>query len=121
MGCNNLKRADEQPVGGVEYMTTDNVHIMQITVPLANTIIPQHSHEYDHTTLVTAGSVIVWAGDKNLGEYKAPKMVEIKAGVMHAFKTLEDNTSLYCIHNISRTGKVEVKEENSMEKLCLGQ
>lgn len=121
MGCNNLKRIDEQPVGGVEYSTADGVNIMQITVPLANTIIPQHSHEYDHTTLVTSGSVIVWAGDKNLGEYKAPNMVFIKANVKHAFKTLEDNTSLYCIHNISRTGEVEVKEENSLEQLCLGQ
>lgn len=121
MGCNNLKRADLQPVGGVEYMTSDDVHIMQITVPLKDTIIPQHSHEYDHTTLVTAGSVLVWAGDKNLGDFKAPNMIFIKAGVKHAFKTLEDETSLYCIHNVSRTGEVQVKEENSMEQLCLGQ
>lgn len=121
MGCNNLKRIDEQPVGGIEYMTVDNVNIMQITVPLKNTIIPQHSHEYDHATLVTSGSVIVWAADENLGEFKAPAMVEIKANVKHAFKTLEDNTSLYCIHNTSRNGIIEVKEENNLEQLCLGQ
>lgn len=121
MGCNNLQRIDEQPVGGVEYTTADGVNIMQITVPLKDTIIPQHSHEYDHTTLVTSGSVLVWVGDVNLGEYKAPKMIFIKANAKHAFKTLEDNTSLYCIHNVSRNGKVEVKEENSLEQVCLGQ
>jgi len=114
MGCNNLVRADNQPVGGIEYFSADGVHIMQITVPNKGTLIPQHSHAYDHTTLVTSGAVKVWQDEVLTGEFVAPTAVYIKAGVKHTFETLEDNTSLYCIHNISRKGVVEVLEEHQL-------
>lgn len=126
MGCNTLKRADEQPVGGVEYSTADGVNIMQITVPLKDTIVPQHSHEYDHTTLLTNGKIKIWQESERIGSMtirKAPDMIYIKAGVKHTFQTLEDNTILYCIHNISRNGIVEVKEEHQIvgDEPCLGE
>ncbi len=114
MGCSNLKRADQQPVGGVEYISADGVHIMQITVPLKGTLIPQHSHEYDHTTLITSGKAKVWKRNKVLGTYTAPDMIYIEAGVKHAFETLEDNTSLYCIHNVARNGLIGIREEHEI-------
>lgn len=114
MGCSNLKRKDDLVIGGVEYTSADDVNIMQITVPWKGTLIPQHSHEYDHTTLITNGRALV-SHDGNSKEYIAPDMIYIKAGVKHMFETLEDNTILYCIHNISRTGEVEVKEDHQLE------
>lgn len=118
MGCNILERmkADNQPLGGVEIVTADNVSIMQISA-FKGTEIPQHSHEYDHTTLVTSGKVKVFRGDKCLGIYTAPSTVYIMAGEKHRFEILED-ADLWCIHNIARNGSVEVKAEH---RLCLGE
>jgi hypothetical protein len=40
--------------------------------------------------------------------------VTILANRPHTFLTLEDNTVILCIHNVSRTGDIEVTRENNM-------
>lgn len=119
-GCEVLHAADEQP-HTVEHITSDGVYIMHIVIPKAQSLVPQHSHVYDHTTMVAKGKVKVWEDGKFMGDKVAPASIFIKAGAKHSFLTLEDNTILYCIHNVSRTGEVEIAEEHQIvgEKLCL--
>ncbi len=119
-GCEVLHASDEQP-HTVAHHTADGIYIMEIVVPKAHSLIPQHSHVYDHTTMLVKGKIKVWEDGKFIGDKIAPTGIFIKAGVKHSFLTLEDDTILYCIHNVTRTGEVEIKEEHQIvgEKLCL--
>ncbi len=108
-----LVRALEQPYG-VEIHTTDGVFIKQMTIPRAGTLVPQHVHSYSHASMLAVGSVRVWKDGVLAGDEKAPTAIEIAAGVAHLFQSLEDNTILYCIHNVSRTGKVDILREHQI-------
>jgi quercetin dioxygenase-like cupin family protein len=120
-GCNKVVYKDELQPEYVEHYTADNVYIMQINIPKKDSLVPQHSHAYDHMTILAKGSVRIWEDGVDKGIRTAPSSIFIKAGVKHTFCTFEDDTLLYCIHNISRTGKVEIAEEHLLdrEKLCL--
>lgn len=111
--------AEHQPYG-IDMRTVDDVHIRQIVVPKEGSLMPQHSHVHPHTTMVVKGAVRVWENGELTGDFIAPTGILIKAGVKHTFLTLEDDVILYCIHNVSRTGEIEVAEEHQIvgEKLC---
>jgi len=98
----------------VDFRTADEVFIKQMSVKYAGTLLPQHSHKYDHTTLVAAGSVEIWVDGESIGTFAAPHPVLIAKGTKHLFKTLEDNTVLYCIHNLTHGPVVEVLEEHQI-------
>lgn len=76
-----------------------NFFIAKIAIPKADSIVPQHSHTTDHTTLVESGAVEAWKESFYLGLFEAPAKIFIAAGVKHTFKTLKDDTVLYCIHD----------------------
>ena len=99
---------------GVEIAIADDIFIKQMHCPKADTIIPQHSHSYDHISMLAVGSVDVWRDGVYWRAFSAPCAIEIKAGIKHAFRTNVDNTIIYCIHNISRTGEIEVAEEHHL-------
>ena len=122
MGCDILKASKNQP-SVVEIFTSDGVSSMQIQVPDAGSLIPQHSHEYEHITLLAQGKIRAWKDGKYLGEFKAPAHLVIPANSKHTFETLVDDVLLYCIHNVERTGKIDVKEEHQIvgKKLCLSE
>lgn len=115
MGCNILQKDDELYTGGCDYRSSDDIMFLPIIVPLKGTKIPQHVHAFDHTTMITKGSVRVWVEDKLLGDFKEDAFIEIKAHKAHKFETLEDNTKICCVHNISKTGKVEIEAEHQLE------
>lgn len=104
-------RAEEQPYG-VEIRMADDVFIKQMAIPKAGTYVPQHSHAYDHTSMLAVGSVRVWEDEVLKGDFTAPTGLFIRAGTKHCFLSLEDNTVVYCIHNVSRGDLVEILEEN---------
>src|SRR5260221_7448217 len=79
----------------------DGLYIKQIVVPRAFSFVPQHAHLLSHVTLLTNGSVNYWVGDVFIGEARAPKPLYIAAGVKHLFQTLEDNTTFYCVHELT--------------------
>ncbi len=112
-GCELLEASDHQP-HFVEKITVDGVFILHAHIPKADSLVPQHSHVYDHTTIVAAGRVKVWEDNVLIDEFAAPASILIKAGTKHEFRTLEDDTVLLCVHNVSRTGQVEVAEENQI-------
>lgn len=108
-----FKELEEQPTT-TEIKMADGVFIKSHHVRLAGTFMPQHSHSYDHTSMIARGSVRVWKDGWWQGDYVAPKGLIIEAGTKHTFMTLENDTIIYCIHNISRTGEVEIAEENHL-------
>ncbi len=99
----------------VDIKMADGVFVKSIRVPDAFTLIPQHSHLYDHTSMLAVGSVRVWADEKLLGDFIAPHGILIKAKVKHRFLTLVPGTLIYCIHNLSHTGEIEVDDEHYLD------
>jgi len=79
-------------------MGVDGVFIKQMYLKDAGTIIPQHSHAYDHTSMLARGRIRAWAGDELMGDFEAPQPIFIKARVKHTFLSLEPETLIYCIH-----------------------
>lgn len=107
--CNSCAvRAECQPYGE-EYTAADGVFIKEMRIPKAGTVVPQHSHEYDHTSFVANGSVM-FEGRKVI----APAPLFIPAFKKHTFIALEDDTLVLCIHNVSRTSAVQVFEEHQI-------
>lgn len=113
--CENCAvKAECQPYGA-EYIAADGVFIKEMMIPKAGTIVPQHSHAYDHTSYLAKGSVLF--EDKR---YDAPFPIYVPAFKKHTFTSLEDNTLVLCIHNVSRKGEVEVHEEHHLIALEAG-
>ena len=112
-GCLSELPAHLQPYG-MEIESADGVFIKEMRIPQAGTYVPQHSHEYDHTSLLTSGVVCVWKDGVFDQEYRAPAAIYIKAHVKHTFKSMMDKTVIYCIHNILRSGKIDIAEEHRL-------
>jgi len=74
-----------------------NLFCKQMLFAKAGDIEQGHCHAFDHTTLLSAGSVMVKANGKST-KFKSPQMIFIKADVEHEITALEDNTIAYCIH-----------------------
>lgn len=96
---------DELQPYGVEFHTADGVFIKEMHIPLAGTIVPQHAHSYDHTTMVAKGSLKVTAEGVVI-VYQAPAGIFIPARVKHMLESLEDDTIAYCIHRARDGGAV---------------
>lgn len=98
----------------IEFCTADGVFIKQIHLPTAGSIVPQHAHQFSHHSMLARGSIKAWADGIELGEFKAPYALYIKAGVKHTFLTLEPDTIIYCIHNLHGKEGVEVVEHHEI-------
>lgn len=98
---------DIQPES-IEFYSTDGVFVKTMHIKHANVLVPQHSHEYDHLSMLAKGSVRVWRDGVILGDFTAPVGIEIKARTKHKFLSLEPDTLVLCIHNVSRTGQVDI-------------
>ena len=112
-----MKRAPNQPV--TEALTIfAGIYCKAYTVPDAETLMPQHAHEFGHVTAVTSGAVRVWRDGALLGEFHAPALISIPARVMHAFLTLAPGTGLLCIHNADHAdpdGEPAIHAEHYLE------
>lgn len=104
----------EIPLGEIEtdLVLHDGIMTKVIHLKSANTYIPQHSHKYDHSTVLAAGSVRGWKDGELLGDFTGAQPIFIEAGHQHTFMSLEDNTVVLCIHRIDRTGEVEFHDHD---------
>ncbi len=93
----------------VEWCMADDVFIKQMSMATANIIVKQHTHTFDHTSLVAVGSVRVWKNGEYWQDVKAPMPIFIEKGTAHTFMSLEDNSIVYCIHN-AKDGHVQIEE-----------
>jgi hypothetical protein len=103
-----------QPIS-IEIKMADGVFVKSMMCPRAGTIVPQHAHRYDHLSMLARGAVRVWKDGKMVGVFTAPAGIPIPANSMHTFHTLEPDTLIYCIHNVSRTDDVDIAAENSLD------
>ena len=98
----------ERPPVQVTVSEADGVHVAAITIPQAGTYVPQHSHAHEHLTMLAVGAMRVWVESELVGDFAAPFPLRIPGGRKHTFLALTDGVVFYCIHNIARTGAVEV-------------
>lgn len=105
-------RAAAQPVVTKFRSAADGIEVWHNYVPKAGTILPQHSHCFDHLTVVPVGAISLELDGKLIGTFTAPWSRVIPAGTKHLFTTRMDGTVIECIHNVSRKGLIEVAEEH---------
>ncbi len=96
----------------VEFKTVDGMFIKSIFLPRKG-LYPQHSHAFDHTSLLARGAVNLWKENEVLF-YVAPAIIWIEKEVKHKFQTLEDETLIYCLHNLNGEEQVRVLEEHHL-------
>ncbi len=89
----------------------DGVYTKVFRASKAGTILGQHSHAYDHGTLVANGALRVFLDGREAGDYGAGEMVLVVAGRKHVFLTLEDDTVAACIHNVRSAEEPEIYEK----------
>lgn len=104
---------DEEQPPDVEIHIVDGIFIKQIFIKRKGAYMPQHSHVYDHMSMVATGSVEVTIEGELLGIYRAPTGILIRANKKHLFRTLEPDTTIYCIHNIKDAEGMEIAEEHN--------
>jgi quercetin dioxygenase-like cupin family protein len=92
----------------------DGVFCKTLRVIMANTVIPQHAHAYDHVSVIVRGSVHLWQDGEDRGCHHAPVGILIEARSKHLFQTLEDDTIILCVHDIGTAEDVEIVEEHSL-------
>jgi hypothetical protein len=110
----------EQPPD-ISFALTDGIFIKQLFIKSAGSLVPQHSHEYSHVSMLAVGAIRAWCDGVLLGDFVAPHPLHIAALKKHTFQSLVDNTLIYCIHNVSRTGEVDIHEEHQIgEGSCPG-
>jgi len=74
-----------------------NVYIRQMLFKNKGDVNEGHEHVFDHQTLLARGAVKAVVNGVE-STFVAPQIIFIKAGVMHEFTALEDETLCYCIH-----------------------
>lgn len=88
----------------IKISCLSNVYVRRMLFREKNIVELGHRHPYDHASLVASGSVLVQVYDDASGklldpvEYQAPAMIMIQKGVAHQITSLEDNTTVCCIH-----------------------
>jgi quercetin dioxygenase-like cupin family protein len=83
-----------------------NVYIRQMHFQNSGYAETQHTHSFDHITLLSKGSLEVVCNNQTT-VFHAPHMIYIRADYVHGMTALEDDTLAYCIHGLHNTpGKV---------------
>ena len=112
-----MKRAPNQPET-ISVTIYAGIYYRVYRIPDADTLIPQHGHEYGHLTALLQGRVRVSReGDDEISEHCAPATIRIPAHIMHSFLTLTPGVVLACIHNSDHLEANEpaVAEEHNLE------
>lgn len=105
---------EQPPV--VEIKLCPGLFVKQMLLLYAGTVVPQHSHAYDHLSMLAVGAVHVWRDDVYLGRFDAPCGILIEKRAKHAFMSIKDGTIIYCIHRVGPDGEPEVIEEHHFEE-----
>lgn len=89
----------DQPV---EYLADiGGLYFRAILLKNAGATVPQHVHDYSHVTLVAAGAARLWVDGVWKGDFAAFQALDIEANKEHLFQSLEANTRLVCVHQVS--------------------
>lgn len=96
----------------IEFHDADDIFFKRYTLP-KDALVPQHAHDYDHTTLIAKGRIRVWCDGDILGDVESPQALLIRAGAKHTFLALEESV-LYCIHNMRGREDYKISEEHEL-------
>lgn len=96
-GCCGCTRRDVKQPPHWDYTAPDGAYFNRMELEEQGTIVPQHSHTADHTTLLVAGSLRAWREGELLGDFHAPNALFIPALHKHTFQSLVPNTLAYCV------------------------
>ena|SRR5215472_622888 len=83
----------------VEFKTIDGMFIKQIHLSGNQMMYPQHAHQFDHSTLLARGKVVLWK-EGVPSYFSAPSIIWIEKGIQHKFQTLTEDCLIYCLHNL---------------------
>jgi quercetin dioxygenase-like cupin family protein len=78
----------------------------------AGEVILKHTHEFSHLSILAQGKVAVMKGDE-VEVIEAPACIEIKAGLVHGVKAIEDCV-WFCIH------ATDEKDESKVDEILIG-
>lgn len=92
------------------FHSADGIELKMFELKLGEEML-QHKHDHDHLTMLAVGKVNFYVEGVLIREVTAPDGIEVMAGAFHQFQALEDSL-LFCIHNVSRTGEIEIAEEH---------
>ena len=96
----NLSAAFDALGIGVSHFFGGGVYAKQTVIP-AGVELLQHSHAFDHLSILATGSVVVRVNGEST-PYVGPACIVIKAGIPHAVKATT-NAVWYCIHATDET------------------
>lgn len=88
-----------------DFYKSDRLFIRQIRLLARSVIVPQHSHTFDHATMLASGEIDVWLDGEFVRRMRAPGVIPIAAGTRHLFVAVVPSV-LYCIHALE-DGQVE--------------
>lgn len=103
-------------VSSIDVLLVDNIFVKSMEIDKAGHVVRQHSHLYDHVTMVAKGGLRVWANDKLIGDFYAPNYVLIPKDTKHKLVSLVDNTIAYCLHNTHGDSYPVVIDEHALEE-----
>lgn len=101
---------------GWSHFAEDDIFIKQMPLMKAGDFVNGHAHTYSHTSLLATGKVRMMQGEKHIGDFTAPEGILVPANEQHEFIALEDNTILYCVHNMHEAEKHEVEDKLIKER-----
>lgn len=80
----------------IGHVMAEGLYAKRIEIP-AGGVALQHSHHYDHISILASGQAYVTVDD-SMTLYTGPAEIVIKKGKNHAIEALNDIV-WYCIHN----------------------
>lgn len=90
---------------GIEHFFSGREYAKKMTLP-AGHYAETHEHEYDHLSILAAGSVEVTLDGKTQA-YVGPTCIMIRAGQLHRIVALTDSV-WFCIHATLETDPDQV-------------
>lgn len=96
----------------ISFHDADDIFFKQYRLP-KDALVPQHAHDYDHTTLVASGRIRAWCGEELLGDIDGPQALTIRAHCKHTFLALAD-TVIYCVHNMRGREAYKISQEHRL-------
>jgi quercetin dioxygenase-like cupin family protein len=91
----------------IAHYFSDGLYAKEIHVP-ADMAVMKHMHDFSHLSILAKGKVAVLKGEE-IEIIKAPACIEIKAGLVHGVKAIDDCV-WYCIHATDEKDPAAVDE-----------
>ena len=101
LAAHSMIRPGDTPVERIAE--AGGLYFRSVLLREAGMVIPQHTHDHDHATLVCSGSARGWCDGKLMGDKSRGEAFEVLAGHQHIFESLEPMTMLTCVHDIYST------------------